>query len=85
MEACPKHKCISTVGVRYDLYGKTPSKVKVTDFFGSVRHINFLDSTAFQEDPEMTDNEYIADKANNHNKKIEFQMAYIDQFEVFSV
>lgn len=42
LDACPKHKCISTVGVRYDLLPKTPSKIRVTDFFGSIRHIDHL-------------------------------------------
>uniref|UniRef100_A0A915KS31 GPI-anchor transamidase n=1 Tax=Romanomermis culicivorax TaxID=13658 RepID=A0A915KS31_ROMCU len=42
LNACPKRKCISTVGVRYDLLPKTPSKIRVTDFLGSVRNIDYL-------------------------------------------
>lgn len=34
---CPKRVCISTVGVRKDLYPKDPYKVPITDFFGSIR------------------------------------------------
>lgn len=34
---CPKHVCISTVGVRKDLYPKDPHKVPITNFFGSIR------------------------------------------------
>ncbi|VDN01600.1 unnamed protein product [Thelazia callipaeda] len=37
--SCPKSKCLSTVGVRTDLYPKDPRKVRVTDFFGSSRII----------------------------------------------
>lgn len=34
---CPKRVCISTVGVRKDLYPKDPNDVRITDFFGSIR------------------------------------------------
>lgn len=36
---CPKSVCISTVGVRKDLFKRDVSKVPITDFFGSVRPI----------------------------------------------
>ncbi|OXA63799.1 putative GPI-anchor transamidase [Folsomia candida] len=36
---CPKWACISTVGVRKDLFGRDPAQVRITDFFGSVRKI----------------------------------------------
>lgn len=36
---CPKRVCISTVGVRRDLYPKDPNSVPITNFFGSVRPI----------------------------------------------
>jgi len=39
LEVCPKRVCISTVGVRNDLYPKDPYKVRITDFFGSVRPV----------------------------------------------
>ncbi|VDP20343.1 unnamed protein product [Soboliphyme baturini] len=42
LDACPPYKCLSTVGVRYDLYPRDPRHVHVTEFFGSVRHIDFL-------------------------------------------
>uniref|UniRef100_A0A0N5A9X2 GPI-anchor transamidase n=1 Tax=Syphacia muris TaxID=451379 RepID=A0A0N5A9X2_9BILA len=38
-ESCSKSKCISTVGIRTDLYSKDPNRVRVTDFFGSTRNI----------------------------------------------
>ncbi|XP_054728245.1 putative GPI-anchor transamidase [Anastrepha obliqua] len=37
LQVCPKRVCISTVGVRKDLYRRDPSKVPITDFFGSIR------------------------------------------------
>lgn len=44
---CPKQDCISTVGVRTDLFHRDPAKVPITDFFGSVRPVeltfDFLD------------------------------------------
>ncbi|KAL4003658.1 Peptidase C13 family protein [Acanthocheilonema viteae] len=41
-DSCPKSKCLSTVGVRTDLYPKDPTKVRVTDFFGSSRIIRII-------------------------------------------
>ncbi len=39
MSVCPKSQCISTVGNRTDLFPRDPSKVLITDFFGSVRNV----------------------------------------------
>jgi phosphatidylinositol glycan class K len=36
---CPKRDCISTVGIRSDLFPDDPIKVPLTDFFGSVRRV----------------------------------------------
>ncbi|VDK66484.1 unnamed protein product [Onchocerca ochengi] len=41
-DSCPKSKCLSTVGVRTDLYPKDPTRVRVTDFFGSSRIIRTI-------------------------------------------
>ncbi|XP_071947451.1 putative GPI-anchor transamidase [Antedon mediterranea] len=38
-EVCPKRQCISTPGVRMDLFQRDSSQVLVTDFFGNVRNI----------------------------------------------
>lgn len=43
LDACPKHKCLSDVGVRYDLYQRDTRKVPTTDFLASVRNVAFLD------------------------------------------
>lgn len=39
LTVCPKRVCISTVGVRRDLFPKDPNTVPITNFFGSVRPI----------------------------------------------
>jgi len=44
-KCCPKRLCISTVGVREDLYPKNPRKVKVTEFFGGVRNVEITRKT----------------------------------------
>jgi len=44
-KCCPKRLCISTVGVREDLYPKNPKKVKVTEFFGGVRNVELTRKT----------------------------------------
>jgi len=43
LDSCPKHKCISTVGVRYDLFSRDADRVRTTDFFGSVRNVQLLE------------------------------------------
>ncbi|XGW17953.1 hypothetical protein V3C99_002506 [Haemonchus contortus] len=42
LESCSRRQCLSTVGVRKDTYAKEPSRVRVTDFFGSSRIIRHL-------------------------------------------
>lgn len=51
--------CISTVGVRKDLYPKDPNDVRITDFFGSIRpteistqRVNITLATSFEDDVE---------------------------------
>ncbi|KAJ2948511.1 hypothetical protein O0L34_g7761 [Tuta absoluta] len=39
LQVCPKSACISTVGVRKDLFTRDPRLVPITDFFGSVRPV----------------------------------------------
>lgn len=39
LKVCPKDYCLSTVGVRKDLFRRDPDKVPVTDFFGSLRPV----------------------------------------------
>ena len=39
LAVCPKRVCISTVGVRKDLFQRDTSQVPITDFFGAVRRV----------------------------------------------
>lgn len=41
-DICPKSKCRSTVTSRTDLFQRNPSQVLITDFFGSVRNVEFI-------------------------------------------
>lgn len=41
-DVCPKRLCISTVSVRKDLFKREVQKVPLTDFFGSVPHIDLI-------------------------------------------
>ncbi|CAJ0578869.1 unnamed protein product, partial [Mesorhabditis spiculigera] len=42
LDSCPKSQCLSTVGVKQDYYDKDPTRVRVTDFFGSARILSFF-------------------------------------------
>lgn len=44
---CPKRVCISTVGVRKDLFGRDPHTVPITDFFGALRPIELTTSSLY--------------------------------------
>ena len=41
-DVCPKRLCISTVSVRKDLFKRDPQKVPLTDFFGSLPHVDLI-------------------------------------------
>lgn len=43
LAVCPKRVCISTVGVRKDLFKRDLTKVPITDFFGAVRQVKIHD------------------------------------------
>ncbi|KAK9506463.1 hypothetical protein O3M35_008400 [Rhynocoris fuscipes] len=40
LAVCPKRVCLSTVGVRKDLFGRNTTDVPITDFFGAVRQVD---------------------------------------------
>ncbi|XP_046661066.1 putative GPI-anchor transamidase [Homalodisca vitripennis] len=44
LAVCPKRVCISTVGVRKDLFARDPHKVPITDFFGALRPVEIISS-----------------------------------------
>ena len=43
-KVCPRRQCKSTVTQRTDLFTRDPNKVLVTDFFGSVRNVEFINA-----------------------------------------
>jgi len=54
LSVCPKRVCISTVGVRKDLYRRDPNKVLVTEFFGSVRQTQLVYDDSLPYPPPQT-------------------------------
>lgn len=69
LKVCPKHYCLSTVGVRKDLFRRDPDKVPITDFFGSVRPT------------EVTTNMInVLPVKSNKTKLIEERYTYVAQF-----
>uniref|UniRef100_A0A914WIT1 GPI-anchor transamidase n=1 Tax=Plectus sambesii TaxID=2011161 RepID=A0A914WIT1_9BILA len=65
LDSCPKNKCISTVGVRDDLYPKDTERVRVTDFFGAVRHVRTLTDRVVLPEDWITD----ADSFRNEQRE----------------
>ena len=60
LQVCPKRLCISTVGKRVDLFPRDPSKVPITDFFGSVRNVELT-----QQIINLTENSQPKNNENN--------------------
>ncbi|KAF7635244.1 GPI-anchor transamidase [Meloidogyne graminicola] len=50
VEYCDKSKCVSTVGIRKDLYIKELKNVRVTDFFGARRYAQSFNASDFNFD-----------------------------------
>lgn len=77
LKVCPQTACISTVGVRQDLFLRNPNKVPITDFFGSVRPVELtLSRVRVQEKPKNV--------SNKTQDNIAMQMTYfhVPQFPV---
>jgi len=55
MKACDKSKCISTIGVRTDLYPRSLADVSITDFFGANRHSKSIDENFISFDWNLLD------------------------------
>ncbi|XP_014271739.2 putative GPI-anchor transamidase [Halyomorpha halys] len=56
LAVCPKRVCISTVGVRDDLFLRDTSKVPITDFFGAVRPVRATFGSIVDLDPFVMSN-----------------------------
>ncbi|XP_053595898.1 putative GPI-anchor transamidase [Microplitis demolitor] len=71
LKVCPKHYCLSTVGVRRDLFRRDPEQVPVTDFFGSLRPVELTDTIV----------NIIPTKGNKSQKtEVERKLHYTPQF-----
>lgn len=83
LTVCPKRVCISTVGIRKDLYPKDPNKVPITDFFGSVRPVEVIRSypniSMIEVDGEQEDNE-ITKQILAGKTYTDFKINFKDQF-----
>jgi GPI-anchor transamidase subunit K len=79
---CPKRVCISTVGIRRDLFNRDPYSVPITDFFGSVRPIEIssgqvnISLTSIPEESESP----VIDKILQGAKYSDLKIKFHDQF-----
>lgn len=76
LAVCPKRVCISTVGVRKDLFARDTKKVPITDFFGSVRHVEVI--------PDMTPVDYegfpVEEPVSKDNSVAAGRYLYLSEF-----
>lgn len=83
LSVCPKRLCISTVGKRTDLFSRDPSRVPITDFFGSVRSIELTrqieNLTLSSQDTADTSKDGVCTKENSCNVKYH----YIESLPIF--
>jgi len=82
LEVCPKRVCISTVTVRKDLYHKDPSKVPLTDFFGSVPPVKLMKVEESFLDVELEDQSETSNTTHYHLEPqvMKHNWHYVDQF-----
>ena len=77
LQVCPKRLCISTVGKRVDLFSRDPSKVPITDFFGSVRNVELTQQIInLTENSNSKNNEHSEDDAITKEKNSETAVLY---------
>ena len=80
LQVCPKRLCISTVGKRVDLFPRDPSKVPITDFFGSVRNveltqqiINLTENSQPKNNENNSDDDAITEREKSETVLYEYQ------------
>lgn len=78
-KVCPKHQCRSTVNFRTDLFNGDPRKVLVTDFFGSVRNVEFSKPVPTLKKKTVVDT--CKDGCPSENSDNQF--GYLSQFPIF--
>lgn len=84
LRVCPKHLCISTVGTRLDLFGRSPDTVPVTDFFGSVRNIEVTTDFINLTKPTTRSNNDRRTKAETSRRKLEYVVQFPEHLYVKS-
>ncbi|KAF4527370.1 hypothetical protein B566_EDAN015910 [Ephemera danica] len=72
---CPKRVCISTVGVRKDLFPRDPYRVPITDFFGSLRPVELSWTTL-----NLTLAQIPVSKVQAPEDKTKDKLHYVQQF-----
>ncbi|XP_078687084.1 GPI-anchor transamidase-like [Branchiostoma floridae x Branchiostoma belcheri] len=80
---CPKRVCVSTPGVRTDLFTRDPNSVLITDFFGSVRNVEITTETVTlqrNDTPQMCSGSSCPGSKRRNRRKL----TYADQFPVES-
>ncbi|KAG5682648.1 hypothetical protein PVAND_011987 [Polypedilum vanderplanki] len=85
-KVCPKRVCISTVGVRKDLYAKDPSLVPINNFFGSIRPIEMVNvvNISIPSIPDEKENEKV-DKIVKRIAYSDLKIKFVEQFpSIFS-
>ncbi|RZF41489.1 hypothetical protein LSTR_LSTR000203 [Laodelphax striatellus] len=88
LAVCPKRVCISTVGVRQDLFARNPHSVPITDFFGALRPVQLTFSSLIL--PENVANQCSDCEKSNHsssalsstNAEKPRKIGYVNQFPV---
>lgn len=55
LHSCPKNLCISTVGIRTDLFERDTHKVRATDFFSAKKYVKPIDNVYNFELPEWNE------------------------------
>jgi phosphatidylinositol glycan class K len=54
LHSCPNNLCISTTGIRTDLYNRDTHKVRATDFFSAKKYVEPIKNNYDFESPEWT-------------------------------
>ncbi|CAG9766151.1 unnamed protein product [Ceutorhynchus assimilis] len=82
LKVCPKSVCISTVGVRKDLFTRDPDTVPVTDFFGSVRPIKLLEKVTMMDISEIELPKEVEKAVDNEPKKRYYYTRPLPDFDL---
>ncbi|XP_075217002.1 putative GPI-anchor transamidase [Lycorma delicatula] len=82
LAVCPKRVCISTVGVRKDLFGRDPRTVPIIDFFGALRPIELTTNTLSIPFPDTIVDSNMTFITDPVNTVASIKLGYANQFPV---